>query len=943
MTVIKNDVILKFNNTGSNRYPITFEYDEPQQVQVRTYNEDTNEYEDITTFEFDGPTTLVFTGVVPDTFEIVRVTDISQSYGTANFSQFVPSSAIKAADLNGNLELLRQAIEENSNSDDNLQDQIDDINQDIDDINNTIDGLDNVYVNVTGDTMTGALSMSDNYVRNVKDPQFGTDAVNLSTLQTALDGLPGGDLDAPPYVRESFTATAGQTVFTLNAVNDFTDGREQVYLNGNLLNRSTDYSTTSLRSVVNTVTLAYGAHEGDVLEILCINYLISLDGQTDLTANNIKYTYPGGVDQTVQSRLEQYVSVKDFGAKGDGVTDDSDAIKAAIEAADGAKVHFESGKVYRITKTLDFAAGLDINISSNGSPATLNWDSQIHGFRCIGTQVLSTTLTNSQPKYSRTWTLDSTTGLEPGMLMEVESDKEWYYDPRGRTHVSELHKISDVTGSTVRTYIDANDGYNVDDNTITVTFYKPINVEITNLIFKAPKIFADDENSQRVGIDIGYADNARVTDVVTDSFQAVGLMIRGCYGAKVSRHVGIDANYWTSGYGAETLGSTVTTFSNCLYRGCRRGIDVNGLDVISLHTNIVDCVCEGGGYDSKNDPFGFQDNGTTTGANINYGFGSHGPADKTTYTNCTTYTRYGINCRGGNEVIQNCNFFGHVTSCVSYSYGRELTVKNCNSRNSIIDKDTTRYDGGVSVNNNQAAWFVKTRLLGDNAKIHLEGNSGYLSYGFFTDEDQFPSEMIVKDNTFLISRPDPNSDIYILDNEAFDTDGVNREVKAHISNNSFTLNPGPGQLYLEKGLDIIPVNSSYSGLYTPVFTDLVNINDEDGDTIANFNSWRYEIHNQILKIWGKVFFTVTTDNGRARFEVSLPLRTAVNFSSSTEAIGQIHSSADLTDGVALGTIYIDTVTDLIQVDLETSLAGTRKLYNFEATVFLPIFSDLNMN
>ena len=59
--------LVKFNNTGSNRYPLHLNMMNGQeQVQVRTYNEDTNEYEDITTFEFDGPTTLVFTGVVPD-------------------------------------------------------------------------------------------------------------------------------------------------------------------------------------------------------------------------------------------------------------------------------------------------------------------------------------------------------------------------------------------------------------------------------------------------------------------------------------------------------------------------------------------------------------------------------------------------------------------------------------------------------------------------------------------------------------------------------------------------------------------------------------------------------------------------------------------------------------------------------------------------------------
>jgi hypothetical protein len=73
------------------------------------------------------------------------------------------------------------------------------------------------------------------------------------------------------------------------------------------------------------------------------------------TAISYTLTAPGAVAQTVQTKLEQYVSVKDFGAVGDGVTDDTAAIQSAIDYAAplGKAVYFPSG-VYRTTQTVGF-------------------------------------------------------------------------------------------------------------------------------------------------------------------------------------------------------------------------------------------------------------------------------------------------------------------------------------------------------------------------------------------------------------------------------------------------------------------------------------------------------------------------------------------------------------------------------------------------------------
>lgn len=73
------------------------------------------------------------------------------------------------------------------------------------------------------------------------------------------------------------------------------------------------------------------------------------------------------VYRTVQDKLREFVSVKDFGAVGDGVTDDTAAIQAAIDSLpnDGGEVYIPAGR-YKITGTINVGNG------SNTSTSTKN-------------------------------------------------------------------------------------------------------------------------------------------------------------------------------------------------------------------------------------------------------------------------------------------------------------------------------------------------------------------------------------------------------------------------------------------------------------------------------------------------------------------------------------------------------------------------------------------
>ena len=100
--------------------------------------------------------------------------------------------------------------------------------------------------------------------------------------------------------------------------------------------------------------------------------------QTPTGSNLVSYlpSGTGAVATTVQTKLRESVSVKDFGAVGDGVANDTTAIQAAINTT--KDVFFPNG-TYKITTTLFFAAfgqtlyGENVSTFSNTPLCSLVW------------------------------------------------------------------------------------------------------------------------------------------------------------------------------------------------------------------------------------------------------------------------------------------------------------------------------------------------------------------------------------------------------------------------------------------------------------------------------------------------------------------------------------------------------------------------------------------
>lgn len=169
-------------------------------------------------------------------------------------------------------------------------------------------------------------------------------------LIATYDNISGINSDFTNFLsnQEIFTATAGQTVFTL--ANPYVPGANtlSVFVDGvNQYGPGASYAYLETNST--TVTFVSGLHVGASVKFTTVQSLTSTQATTAaLVSYNEGDT--GAVTYTVQARLRQIVSVKDFGATGDGTTNDAIAVQAALNT--GKSIHFPKGTYYVGSTTL---------------------------------------------------------------------------------------------------------------------------------------------------------------------------------------------------------------------------------------------------------------------------------------------------------------------------------------------------------------------------------------------------------------------------------------------------------------------------------------------------------------------------------------------------------------------------------------------------------------
>ena len=180
------------------------------------------------------------------------------------------------------------------------------------------------------------------------------DAAGNPSVQAA--GAPG----APTAVtRQQFSGDGSTVAFTLAADPGAAGNSLSVYISGVYQQRAT-------YTVAGTTLTFSAAPPLGTNNIEVVNYTVGAIGATDASLVTYAQGSAGSVSRTVQNRLRETVSVKDFGAIGDGVTDDVVAIQA-MATAEGY-VRFPPGSfacsTTSVTVPIIFETGANLLVAS---------------------------------------------------------------------------------------------------------------------------------------------------------------------------------------------------------------------------------------------------------------------------------------------------------------------------------------------------------------------------------------------------------------------------------------------------------------------------------------------------------------------------------------------------------------------------------------------------
>lgn len=209
-------------------------------------------------------------------------------------------------------------------------------------LNNNFTALRNAFDN------TLSLDGSTPNAMNADFDMNGNNILNANSIETeglSIGGVQVGSSDLTPATAlfsTEHTGNGSTTTFSMT-YNPGVEFNTYVFVDGVYQNKST-YTISGTNVIFSEAPPLNSKIELNVFRALTLAETVQ--------ASNVSYTATGASAlRTVQTKLEEFVSVKDFGAVGNGVTNDTAAFNAAWAATNPQAVYVPAAS-YVITGTV---------------------------------------------------------------------------------------------------------------------------------------------------------------------------------------------------------------------------------------------------------------------------------------------------------------------------------------------------------------------------------------------------------------------------------------------------------------------------------------------------------------------------------------------------------------------------------------------------------------
>jgi hypothetical protein len=423
----------------------------------------------------------------------------------------------------------------------------------------------------------------------------------------------------------------------------------------------------------------------------------------------------GAVATTVQAKLRESVSVKDFGATGNGSTNDTAAIQLALDS--GAKKIYAPSGTYKILSTLTIPTG--VSLEGDGPDQTI-FDGSTTTYAALtsgrhiqteeGTFTALPALSVSPSKGATTLTFVSAPSLQINDVFLIYNPTDFSYSGfREVYRAGEYLRVASVSGSVVTLQGTLADSY----TTSAVNLYR-FDDMTTCKVANFKLIGLNDLSNPVFGLFLNSCVDTDVDTVKVENCSYTSISTLMCFNISLTNCTATEnfANSSSVGeYGLAIGNSHIVHVIGGYYAAHRHGITTGGFSGIGKVTNRY--VIINGAH--------------VTGSNASQVMDFHGNTEYSTVSNCTLD---GGVVGGGDYILITSNQIrantgnGQVAIYMAEMRGLNVTISNniienpnastSNVRGAFIDFGgnndtitTATYKGGtINIVNNLMTWGI---------------------------------------------------------------------------------------------------------------------------------------------------------------------------------------------------------------------------------------------